>query len=701
VSTGDDLFSAEERGDTVPRWVRVALRLVVLVVLLGATAGVVWGNDSLRERIGSGTEAAAAAPADDEDAGTDTAAAASQVEALRREDTRLRSAADLAPPAGTVVLTARAAPYTLDDLIAIGSVTGGVLVPTLVDSIVVTRGARLDIVAPGRTLRMRSDADGFVSIVAWGGDLRLAGTAGQPLRIVGWDSTTTTPDSTTADGRAYIRVKDGRLDVAHVAANHLGFWSGRTGGIALTGTSETLTRAFVTGLAVSDTHLGLFLSGVSEAVVDGSSFARTQQDGVEVTSGSTDVLLRSVRLADVGRDALVVSRGSSTVTAEDVTVDGAGGYGARVDGAPLADGPNSAGWSTDHYAGLDVDGLSVRGTTRGGVRIDGMDDVALTHLDVDAPGTALDLRGGSSGTTVSDSDLVGEARALRVAAATAVRVTDVAASAPATAVLVEQGAEVEVDGTAMTVDEGHAAVAQGAGTTLAVEGGSVVGLGPGAVVARSGAEATDTDVEATDWSYRPVLVSWALGNVHALLLLLLLPVPLLGLLFVVRRRRSQRELRRLFADEMTRLGRARLTEYAAEQPPEPVASPADPVPAPRFVPEVPPIPVWAVETAPAEAPVLVETRPAEAVPVETVPVETVPVEAAPVEAVPADQLPAEPAPEPAQVPVPVPAGPAASMQELAINAVVQQGYRASDVARSLGVPTSRVRGWVADHLRGL
>jgi hypothetical protein len=79
----------------------------------------------------------------------------------------------------------------------------------------------------------------------------------------------------------------------------------------------------------------------------------------------------------------------------------------------------------------------------------------------------------------------------------------------------------------------------------------------------------------------------------------------------------------------------------------------------------------------------------------------VPVEAAPVEAVPADQLPAEPAPEPAQVPVPVPAGPAASMQELAINAVVQQGYRASDVARSLGVPTSRVRGWVADHLRGL
>ncbi len=33
---------------------------------------------------------------------------------------------------------------------------------------------------------------------------------------------------------------------------------------------------------------------------------------------------------------------------------------------------------------------------------------------------------------------------------------------------------------------------------------------------------------------------------------------------------------------------------------------------------------------------------------------------------------------------------------LAIAAVVEQGYRASDVARSLGVPTSRVRAWVAD-----
>ncbi|GAB3086127.1 right-handed parallel beta-helix repeat-containing protein [Nocardioides zeae] len=674
---GSDLFSAEERGDTVPRWARVVLRLLALAVLLGATAGVVWGNDALRERVGS-PHAAAATPADDDDA--DTTDAASQVAALRREDTRLRSAVALAPPAGTWVLTARPEPYTLDDLVAIGAVTGGALVPTLVSSIVVARGARLDIVAPGRTLRMRSDADGFVSIVAWDGDLRLAGTAGQPLRIVGWDPTATAPDSTTADGRAYIRVKDGRLDVAHVAANHLGFWSGRTGGIALTGTSETLTRAFVTGLDVSDAHLGMFLSGVSEAVVDDSSFTRTQQDGVEVTSGSTDVLLRTTRIADVGGDGLLVSRGSSAVTLEDVAVDRAGGYGARVDGAALADGPNSAGWSTDHYADLDVDGLKVRDATRGGVRIDAMDDVTLADVDIDGPGTALDLRGGSTGTTVTGSTLVGGSRALRVAAATEVRVDDVTATAPETAVLVEQGAEVEVDGSALTVDEGHAAVAQGSGTTLAVAGGSVTGLGPGAVVARSGAEATDTDIDGSGWTYRPVLVSWALGNIHALLLLLLLPVPLLGLLFVVRRRRSQRELRQLFADEMTRLGQARLAEYAAEQPPAPVVGPAEPAPepvpepvplpvpepepeperapepAPAFVPEVPPVPVWAEAPDPVEAPV---------------------------------------------VRVPVPAGPAASMQELAISAVVEQGYRASDVARSLGVPTSRVRGWVADHLRGI
>lgn len=674
-----DLFSAEERGDTVPRGARVALRLLALAVLLGATAAVVWGNDALDERIGSGHGASAAAPADDVDADAGTADATAQVAALRREDRRLRSAAALAPPAGTWVLTARPEPYTLDDLIAVGAVTGGALVPTLVDSVVVARGARLDIVAPGRTLRMRSDADGFASIVAWDGDLRLAGAAGAPLRIVGWDPTTTAPDTTTADGRAYIRVKDGRLDVAHVAATHLGFWSGRTGGIALTGTSETLARAFVTGLDVSDTHLGLFLSGVSEAVVDGSSFTRSEEDGVEVTGGSTDVVLRSSDVADVGGDGLLVSRGTSTVTVRDVTVTDAGGYGARIDGAALADGPNSAGWSTDHYAGLDVDGLEVRDAARGGVRVDAMDDVTLAALDVEGPGTALDLRGGSAGTTVTGSTLVGGSRALRVAAATDVRVVDVTASAPGTAVLVEQGAEVELDGTAVTVDEGNAAVAQDSGTTLAVTGGSVTGLGPGAVVARSGAEATDADVDGSGWTYRPVLVSWALGNVHALLLLLLLPVPLLGLLFVVRRRHSQRELRRLFADEMTRLGRDRLTAYAAERPPAPPASPAiatpvptpaptpaeQPPPEPSFVPDVPPVPAWALAPA-APAPV------AEAVPVE----------------------------EPV-VRIPVPAGPAASMQELAVSAVVEQGYRASDVARSLGVPTSRVRGWVADHLRGI
>ncbi len=46
------------------------------------------------------------------------------------------------------------------------------------------------------------------------------------------------PTSNTTDGRAYIRAVGGEFDMVYGQVSDLGFWSGRTGGIALTGTER-------------------------------------------------------------------------------------------------------------------------------------------------------------------------------------------------------------------------------------------------------------------------------------------------------------------------------------------------------------------------------------------------------------------------------------------------------------------------------
>lgn len=758
-----DAFSREERGETVPRPVRLLLLGGVLVFLLGATAAVVWGNESLVRPVTAERSAAAGSAGDAGDAGDDsgstgawptrdtTAAArdaggstdaAAQVAALRAEDARLRAAVSGVPDAATLVLAPRPAAYGPADLVRAGALRADGATWTLVRSVVVPRGAVLDVAAPDVTLRMRSGADGFTSIVAAGGGLRLAGSPGHPLTLVGWDTAAQAPDTTTDDGRAYVRAKDGRLDVAHVAAQHLGFWSGRTGGIAATGTGDTVAEAAVLDLRASDVHLGLYLSGVTGAVVQGSAFERTEQTGIEVANQSDDVVLRDTTVTDAGRDGLEVSRGTAHVDVTGVTVTGAGRYGAFVDGTALADGPNSAGWGTESSAGLTVDGLTVRDADRGGVRVDSTTDVRLAGLDVAGSGVALDLRGDVADAVVDSSVLVGEDQpAARVTVARGVRFTDVEATAPATALLVEQGAEVAVADSQLRVTEGNAALAQGDGSSVAVEGGSVTGRGAGAVDARNGADATDTDVDASGWAYRPALLTWVLADVHLLLLLLLVPVPVVGLLFVRRRRRDQVALRRLFHEETARLGRERLAAYdavVAARAATQVAgeqtggAQAGDVPGPvEVLAEAPgdltgdlpgdlPAEGALVEddlTEPASVPpplpadVEVPDSPAALDELEALGVmdETATdgiASAAPPVVPPVVAPAAPPAAAPAAPPVPhLPAAPhvaaardaTASMRAMAVAAVVEQGYRPSDVARSLGVPTSRVRGWVADR----
>lgn len=142
----------------------------------------------------------------------------------------------------TLVLTPRREVYTIKDLLGLAPQTfvrqpdGGYL---LSEHIVVQSGATLNLSSSGGLkLRLASDPGGFVSIVNYGGVLNVQGAEGKPVRLSSWNRDTDSPDTLTNDGRAYIRSLGGQVRFRYAELSDLGFWSGRTGGLSLTGTDR-------------------------------------------------------------------------------------------------------------------------------------------------------------------------------------------------------------------------------------------------------------------------------------------------------------------------------------------------------------------------------------------------------------------------------------------------------------------------------
>ena len=158
----------------------------------------------------------------------------------------------------TLVLPARKTAYTVSDLLTLAPQTflrltdGSYL---LLENLYVGMGATLDLNTPnGLTLRMASNATGFVSIVSFDGEIDLSGSAKHPMTITSWDPQTDTPDTDPSDGRAYIRVIGGKFSMVHVNVNDLGFWSGATGGISLTGSDRPATGTATGGTTSIHVH---------------------------------------------------------------------------------------------------------------------------------------------------------------------------------------------------------------------------------------------------------------------------------------------------------------------------------------------------------------------------------------------------------------------------------------------------------------
>ena len=238
----------------------------------------------------------------------------------------------------TLILTAGQSSYTAADLVQYGAL---VRLPhaaaLLLDNVFVSANARLSLGGSGlRTLYLDSSTGGFASIVAWDGTLSFQGTPRQPMTIRGWDRAVNMPAADLGAGLPYIREVGGRMTLFNVHVSDLGFWSGRTGGIAWTGYTRNPSTGGATSSTFTGDTYGTFVSRGSGITFRDDLFEFNQLDGLHIHRYSVNTLVVSSSASRNGGAGFVVTPATQATVLEDDVSEHNAGNGYFINGKPLA-----------------------------------------------------------------------------------------------------------------------------------------------------------------------------------------------------------------------------------------------------------------------------------------------------------------------------------------------------------------------------
>lgn len=485
----------------------------------------------------------------------------------------------------TLVLTARPDPYTVEDLLRLAPQTfvrqpqGAYL---LTENLYVNAGARLKLSHPGGLeIRLASSGSGFTAIVSFGGGLILAGTRQAPLRITSWDPRTGKPDTEVGDGRAYLRAIGGQFTMSHTRVSHLGFWSGRTGGVSLTGTDRPDTGAVggpddagsgklgpgevrilaggrlstpdsrftVPGLSyvsgrISDSTLtgnayGLFVSSADGITIADTTVRDSLEHGVVLHRFATNAVIERTVSQHNGGDGFLLSRATQQVRITKATAERNGGNGFTLSGRPLADGPSASGQSTASYGTNTLSHSTARDNAHYGIEIIGGIAVSVQENQVDGGEMGIVARLGARDLTVTANRLSNQARqaiAVRDGVSKA-RITGNVIESTQTGVYVRDSVA-QVLGNTVHDAHGHGVSFVGAVGGSSADGNALTGIGPSAVdTSRATGKVTVRDNQTGAWLDTSTL--WARVRHYASPMTLLWTAILLLIMVLAARPRSQ------------------------------------------------------------------------------------------------------------------------------------------------------------------
>jgi hypothetical protein len=446
----------------------------------------------------------------------------------------------------TLVLTQQSAEYTVADLLKLAPQTfvrqadGSYL---LTENLYLNAGAKLLLSNPGGlTLRLASTATGFVSIVSFGGRLSLDGTPQARTTITSWDPRTNKQDTDVNDGRAYIRAIGGQFTMSYANISNLGFWSGRTAGLSLTGTDRPDTgnvfgpgpmskgqrrRAEAAGtgdpaksdvapnagdvvaqpsgpLATPDSRFSVpgqsYVSGkISHSVISGNAFGlfvssatginisdttveNSLEGGVLMHRFVTGAVIERTTSRRNGGSGFVLSRATREVRISGSTAEANGGNGFTLSGQPLAKGPSASGESIASYGSNSVSNSTARNNRHYGIEVLGGIDVGVQNNTVEGSDMGIVARQASDRVTITGNRLRNQHRqgiALRDGVTAATVTGNVIEGADTAVYLRDSVAEVRGNTIQKATNHGIAVIGEAARTVVSYN--VIAGVGPSAV----------------------------------------------------------------------------------------------------------------------------------------------------------------------------------------------------------------------------
>jgi hypothetical protein len=297
--------------------------------------------------------------------------------------------------------------YTAADLISDGALVrlpdGGAL---LKDNVFVASGARLDLASSDAgAIYLDNTPSGSASIVAWGGGLDFRGTRAHPLTLQGWDETTMTPARDTGTGRPYIREVAGTMTFQNARVSALGFWSGRTGGVAWTGLSTHPSYGGAILSTFTGNTYGAFVTRGRNLRFSGDLFESNQLDGLHLHRGTAGASATYSAAVRNGANGFHVDRATSRTWLQHDLSQHNTTNGFLVDGRPLVVSASASGNGVTPGQGTRIQNSAALGNGRTGILIEGGNRTVLRSDEVCAKLTGIALRYGASNAIVSGNDV--------------------------------------------------------------------------------------------------------------------------------------------------------------------------------------------------------------------------------------------------------------------------------------------------------
>lgn len=479
----------------------------------------------------------------------------------------------------TIVLIARDTPYTIPELsrMAPRSVEaqddGAYL---LTEHIYVAEGATLRVAATGQgILRLSGSPEGFVTIVTDGGDLEIQGSPDLPLEVTSWDPALGAPDTVTADGRPYIRVYAGHAELVDVELGALGFWSGVTGGLSLTGavlpagfeeTAEVLppeeqipgvealgdgqenlqtlsveeevsdgyASALIQSVEVTGDAFGLFVTNSDRVEVRDSTFTDNLVDGLVLHRDVTNSSVTGSSAVGNAQDGFNLTRATSSVVFDGLVARNNGRNGITVEGRPLVDGPSATGITVTSYGDNEVRNSTSNGNGRYGIEVVGGSEITLRGNEVAGNTMGIVVTAGAQAVTIEGNTIensLNQGVALRDAG-TDLRVVDNRIQGADIGIFArDAGGRIEDNRISEVVNHGIALVGETGGSVIV--GNVVSGAGPSAIDVFRTTGTAVRDNDTSEWTstkpldvilrrvFQPLTVLWGV-------LILVLVVSVIG-----------------------------------------------------------------------------------------------------------------------------------------------------------------------------